>query len=741
MKPYKSSLTGVTAGYPTSVYTPEDIKDPGEYVHFETLSSIASPYLYRLDMLPARFPVPVVTVNGASRVVVPYSPLAPPSTGQVAISFDMPLIEFAADDAAATSFRIDYTGLGAMPIAQVLNQLQVEIAATQTKLDAGAATSWGSITGTLSAQTDLQAALDGKASLVGGKVPTAQLPALALTDVNVVASEAAQLALVVEEGDVAIRTDINKSFIHNGGTAGTMADWSELLSPGTVTSVNGQTGTVSLSAADVGAAAAVHTHAAGDITSGTFSTDRLPTVPVTKGGTGLTALGAANQYLKVNAAGDGLEYGALTSPSLTWGSITGTLSNQADLQAALDGKTSASSTTTSIAGIPFKTWNNTASTGSIAFGYSSTTTIGSYSLAIGQYAGGAGTGTMNTYVGNASGNNLSATSAGGRTFVGYAAGNQSTAAEATYIGKSAGSGANGGSSVMVGYAAGDSPGGLFGNRTTTATNQTLIGHQTGHYNSTQSSHITCVGSSALATGTGSIAIGSGAQARYSDSIALGYNVQTTASNQVSVGTRSVVCGSIASTGTDGLTFKTDAISAGFKITDRSAAPGRQVVFESLYPANTAGSQSVMCLWQKGVSRAHTNNNVSNGFFLFATDPNVETVCQQTGSFQLVQDTTGSNTGRLAFQTQNFGSAPTTLGTIPILFNAGGSATWQIKCEHDGTNHKLGFYGTAPVVRQDPSSSITYYNDGSASAANLEAMINGIYQALINCGLLTGTIGV
>lgn len=54
---------------------------------------------------------------------------------------------------------------------------------------------------------------------------------------------------------------------------------------------------------------------------------------------------------------------------------------------------------------------------------------------------------------------------------------------------------------------------------------------------------------------------------------------------------------------------------------------------------------------------------------------------------------------------------------------------------------IGFFNTAPVAQQNPSSTITYYNDGSASTANLEAMINGLYQALINNGLLTGTIGI
>lgn len=89
---------------------------------------------------------------------------------------------------------------------------------------------------------------DGLATLnSSGKIPTSQLPALALTDVFVVSSEVDQLALNAQEGDVAVRTDENKSYIHNGGTAGTMADWQEMLTPtDSVLSVNGQTGIVTL---------------------------------------------------------------------------------------------------------------------------------------------------------------------------------------------------------------------------------------------------------------------------------------------------------------------------------------------------------------------------------------------------------------------------------------------------------------------------------------------------------------
>ena len=87
------------------------------------------------------------------------------------------------------------------------------------------------------------------APLVNGKIPDSYLPPLAITKTHVVADQNAQNTLVVEEGDVAVRTDLKKSFIYTG-TA-----WQELLSPtDVVLSVNGQTGVINLTAANVGAA-------------------------------------------------------------------------------------------------------------------------------------------------------------------------------------------------------------------------------------------------------------------------------------------------------------------------------------------------------------------------------------------------------------------------------------------------------------------------------------------------------
>lgn len=82
-----------------------------------------------------------------------------------------------------------------------------------------------------------------------GKLDTAVLPAVAITDVFVVASEAAMLALVAEKGDIAVRTDLNKSFALGTNSPGTLADWKELLTPtDVILSVAGLTGTISSAA-------------------------------------------------------------------------------------------------------------------------------------------------------------------------------------------------------------------------------------------------------------------------------------------------------------------------------------------------------------------------------------------------------------------------------------------------------------------------------------------------------------
>jgi hypothetical protein len=96
--------------------------------------------------------------------------------------------------------------------------------------------------------TSLLGAPNGVATLdAGGKLPLSQLPATAISDTFVVASQAAQVALAAQVGDVAVRTDLTKSYILRIEPASVFSNWQELLTPSdAVLSVNGQTGIVSV---------------------------------------------------------------------------------------------------------------------------------------------------------------------------------------------------------------------------------------------------------------------------------------------------------------------------------------------------------------------------------------------------------------------------------------------------------------------------------------------------------------
>lgn len=86
-----------------------------------------------------------------------------------------------------------------------------------------------------------------------GKINETLLPKIAITDTHVVADEAEMLELTAEKGDVAIRTDLNRSFILKQAPADNLANWLELKSPEcTVFSVNGKQGDIVLSTTDIG---------------------------------------------------------------------------------------------------------------------------------------------------------------------------------------------------------------------------------------------------------------------------------------------------------------------------------------------------------------------------------------------------------------------------------------------------------------------------------------------------------
>ena len=85
-----------------------------------------------------------------------------------------------------------------------------------------------------------------------GKLDTAVLPALAISETFTATNQAAMLALNAQQGDVCIRTDQSKSYILSASPASTLANWKELVSPANaISSVNGKTGAVTLTTTDV----------------------------------------------------------------------------------------------------------------------------------------------------------------------------------------------------------------------------------------------------------------------------------------------------------------------------------------------------------------------------------------------------------------------------------------------------------------------------------------------------------
>lgn len=89
----------------------------------------------------------------------------------------------------------------------------------------------------------------GNVPVIGGtgKLDTAIMPQLTITDVKTVGSQAEMLALDVQQGDVCRRTDVKMVYILAGSDPKVLANWLPWLTPECdVISVNGKTGIVVL---------------------------------------------------------------------------------------------------------------------------------------------------------------------------------------------------------------------------------------------------------------------------------------------------------------------------------------------------------------------------------------------------------------------------------------------------------------------------------------------------------------
>jgi len=102
-------------------------------------------------------------------------------------------------------------------------------------------------------QTSQKGVANGVATLDSNSlIPTSQLPAIAISNTTVVASQVAMLAVTAQVGDIVVRTDLNKSYILSATPSSTLSNWQELISPtSAVTSVNSQTGVIILASTDI----------------------------------------------------------------------------------------------------------------------------------------------------------------------------------------------------------------------------------------------------------------------------------------------------------------------------------------------------------------------------------------------------------------------------------------------------------------------------------------------------------
>lgn len=228
-----------------------------------------------------------------------------------------------------------------------------------------AAVAWGAVTGTLSAQADLQAALTGKAATshthaiadltqsgaTAGQVLAWDGTLLKWSPISPAAAGAVSWGSVV--GTLSAQADLQAALTGKAASAHTHAP-ADITGFGAVGGYLRSDGLAwvrvqglgwnDLTGVPVTFAPAAHGHAAADITSGTLADAQIPSLAASKITSGIfstarLASGAASASVWLR--GDGTWATLPSSAAPTWGTITGLVSAQTDLQAALDGKAAA----------------------------------------------------------------------------------------------------------------------------------------------------------------------------------------------------------------------------------------------------------------------------------------------------------------------------------------------------------------------------------------------------------------
>lgn len=142
-----------------------------------------------------------------------------------------------------------------------------------------------------------------------GKLADSVIPKIAITNTYVVSSEAAMLALAAQEGDVAVRTEIKKTYILKAVPATTLANWQVLETPtDVVTSVNGSTGVVTITLAGLGGVASslFNTHVGNSTHLTIDQKSKLGDIENTRISENSSSLAVATDDLNTNAIANGI---------------------------------------------------------------------------------------------------------------------------------------------------------------------------------------------------------------------------------------------------------------------------------------------------------------------------------------------------------------------------------------------------------------------------------------------------
>ena len=443
-----------------------------------------------------------------------------------------------------------------------------------------------------------------------------------------------------------------------------------------------------------------------------------------------------------------------TGGSAVWGGITGTLSDQTDLQDALDDKFDDPTGTTSqyIRGDGTLETSPISYASSSYFGRSSGST-GAANIFIGDLAGGSSSVTQSNFLGPQAG--FFATNASQSNFFGYNAGGTATNADhSNFFGVSAGSTATNASfSNFLGFSSGNSAtnasnSNFFGNAAgagaANANNAIFIGYRAGFSDSVNNS---ASGSSILigdSTSTGG----------FSNSIAIGANATNTASNQFLIGSTYT---QLNMRGINYTMPSTQAAAAGYVLTNNgsgvlswtSAGSGGSVTLETNNVTN--GSQTLLNLFAG--SNITLTDNGTGRVTIAASGGTASPITIQNSSSLFSTGLTGAGSGSSATNAIFLGANAGNAATNAINSNffgsgAGQNATDAIRSNFFGETAGYGstnasyanFFGySAGALAPDAVfSNFIGYNAGGNAANASGSIFIGMNTGLYDSGVGSGS---